>query len=271
MTDTAVETVETEATEAPVETGPKSTGDPTRDAIIASIVDLIQQANASVARIGSATTDLTKNIHEYLTDPNTSDEKIAAFQKWEEDLLAKYEAAKAQAYEHAKAQVEKNRTDSPVDVDAEKVTYKTLAGKAKTAISFYVDTLPGTSESDLEGIPALKTLRGGTASGGSGSKRPRVQRISVRNSPSENWTAVEKAGKNAKGEDVVTTNFTVLAQHLSKDGGAKVEPKDLQAAAFEAAGTDDLNSLEGKVFEFAYTVGEKNYFVQVQPKGESDD
>ena len=65
---------------------------------------------------------------------------------------------------------------------------------------------------------------------------------------------------------MTVTNFTVLSHALKSAFDTKVEVKDLQAAAFEAAGTDDLNTLDGKVIEFAYTVGETNVFVKVQPK-----
>ena len=270
MTETTVETteaVETEAVETPEVVERVSTGDPMRDAILDSIADLTEQANASAAKIGAATTDRTKIVHDILTDENTDDEKIRKFQTWKESVLAKLEEEESKAREYAATLV----PSSDLDVDAEKVTHKTLADKVKTAIKFYVTTLPGTSEEDLKGIPALKTLRGGTASSGQGGKRPRVQRISYRLNATDNWTEVSKQQKNAKGEEVTVTNFTVLASTLGSVCKAKVEVKDLQAAAFDAAGTDDLNSLDGKVFEFATTVGEQNVFVQVQPKSDSDE
>lgn len=260
------ETVETvEATETETVETVKSTGDPMRDAIIQSIVALTEESNAKVAEIAAHTTDVTKVVHDYLTDPNSTDEKITKFQAWKEALLAKLEEEESKAYEYAKEKVAAAQSDD-FDVEAAKKSQKELADKVKTAKKFYLTTLPGTSEDDLKGVPDLKTLRGGTAGGGTGSKRPRVNSISIREAGTENWTEVSKPGKNSKGEDVTVTNFTVLAQTLAKAGGAKVEPKDLQAAAFEAAGTDDLNSLEGKVFEFGYTVGEKNYEVKIQPK-----
>lgn len=264
-TTETVETVEATETETETVETVQSTGDPMRDAIIQSIVSLTEQANASVAEISAHTTDVTKVVHDYLTDENTTDEKIKKFQAWKEELLAKLEQEESKAYEYAKEKVAAAQDDS-FDVEAAKKSHKELAEKVKTARKFYLTTLPGTSEDDLKGVPDLKTLRGGTAGGGTGSKRPRVNSISIRQSESENWTEVSKQGKNAKGEEVTVTNFTVLAQELSKIGKTKVEPKDVQAAAFEAAGTDDLNSLDGKVFEFAYSAGEKNVFVKIQPK-----
>jgi hypothetical protein len=244
-----------------------ATVDPMRTMIVASITSLTDEANVVASRISAATTDKTKLVHDILTDEETTDEKIKAFQSWKEALLAKLEEEEAKAREHAATLLP---TGEETDVDKDKATYKELADKVKTARKFYLTTLPGATEDDLKDVPALKTLRGGTASSGGG-KRPRVQRISYRASTTENWTEVSKQAKNAKGEDVTVTNFTVLAQELHKVYKAKVEVKDLQAAAFDAAGTDDLNSLDGKVFEFATSVGDKTVFVQVQPKADTDE
>lgn len=270
MTETQTETVETET----VETEPQGivpTGDPVKDAIVASIVDTIEKANASAAKIGAATTDVSKLDNEAISDPNTTDEDLRKFQTWKEALLAKLEAETVKALAKAKANREATQ-GGEFDVEAEKVTHKALVAKAKQAREFYLNTLPGTSEDDLKGIPDVKNLRGGKSSGGSsGGKRPRIERASWKVSESDNWTAAEKDGKNAKGEDVTVTNFTVLAQALSSHFDTKVEPKDLHAAAFDAAGTDDLNTLNGRVFDFHYTNGDVSAFIQIQPKVKETD
>lgn len=238
-----------------------------REMIIASITDLTGQANEVAARIGAATTDRTKIVHDMLTDESTTDEKVKAFQTWKEQILAKLEEEEAKARDYVASKLPE-ADESNVETD--KASYKELADKVKTARKFYLSGgVPDAKEEDLADVPALKTLRGGTAGGGSGSKRPRLQRIAYRTSTEDNWTEVSKQAKNAKGEEVTVANFTVLAQALKPLG--KVEVKDLQAAAFETAGTDDLSTLDGKVFEFAITAGETNVFVQVQPKSDSDE
>ena len=266
---------QTETVEAPESTVPdapepetvQSTGDPVKDAIIASIVDTIEKANASAAKIGAATTDTSKLDNEAISDPDTTDESLRKFQQWKEALLQKLEVETQKALAHAASLREAATTGEAFDLDAEKATHKVLAAKAKQARQFYLETMPGTTEDDLKGVPSLKNLRGGTSGGtGTGGKRPRVERISWKVSESDNWSAVEKEGKNAKGEAVTVTNFTLLAQALSQHFETKVEPKDLHSAAFDAAGTDDLNTLNGRVFDFHYTDGKVSAFVQIQPK-----
>ncbi len=267
MSETQTETVEPTVPDAPEVETVQSTGDPVKDAIIASIVDTIEKANASAAKIGAATTDTSKLDNEAISDPDTTDESLRKFQQWKEALLAKLEEETQKALAHAASLREAATTGEAFDVDAEKVTHKTLAAKAKQARDFYLNTLPGTTEDDLKGVPALKNLRGGNSgSTGTGGKRPRVERISWKANDSDNWSAVEKEGKNAKGEPVTVTNFTLLAQTLSSHFETKVEPKDLHTAAFEAAGTDDLNTLNGRVFDFHYTNGPVSAFIQIQPK-----
>ena len=240
--------------------------------IVSSITDLTTQANELAGKISAATTDRTKLVHDYLNPEEgaePADDKIAQFIQMREQVLARLEDEENKAREYVTATYLGDIDESAVD--AQKAEYKELADKVKTSRKFFLTTIPGATEDDLKDVPALKTLRGGTASGGSGSKRPRLNRVAYRTSTSEPWTEVSKQTKNAKDEDVTVTNFTVLATELKAKFGTKVEVKDLQSNAFEAAGTDDLSSLEGKVFEFAVTVGEQNVFVQVQPKSDSDE
>lgn len=242
--------------------------DDMRTMIVSSITSLTEQANAEATRIASATTDRKALVHDILNADEPTDEKVKKFQEFKEQILARLEQEEEKAREYVSTTLLPAAEE--FDVDAAKSTYKELADKVKTARKFFLTTLPGATEDDLKDVPALKTLRGGTSSGGTGSKRPRVNRLAYRANSSDNWTEVSKSTEK-NGETVTVTNFTVLAQSLSKVYGSKVEVKDLQAAAFEAAGTDDLNSLDGKVFEFAVSVGDKSVFVQVQPKSESDD
>lgn len=239
-----------------------------KDMVVASLTELTEQANERATKIAAATTDRSKMVHDYLTADEPADETIAEFQKWEEEALAKIEEQRSKAADYVTSKYLAAVDESTVD--ALKEEYKTLADKAKTARKFYLNNVPGAEESDLEKVPALKTLRGGT-SGGGGGKRPRINAIEYRIGASGEWVDVSQQAKNAKGEDVTVTNFTVLAKALKSATDVKVEVKDLQAAAFEAAGTDDLSTLNGKVIEFAYTVGEHNVFLKVQPKDNSAD
>lgn len=236
--------------------------------VIQSLTDITTKANDAATKIAAATTDRTKMVHDYLTADEPADEKIREFQEWEEKALAQIEKAREAAAEHVTATY--LQTVDASAVDALKETYKTLADKAKTARKYFLNNIPDATEDDLKDVPALKTLRGGT-SGGGGGKRPRFNSISYRIGASGEWVEVSAQAKNAKGEDVTVTNMTVLAKALKEATGTKVEVKDLQAAAFDAAGTDDLSSLNGKVVEFAHSVGDKNVFVKAQPKSADDE
>lgn len=229
--------------------------------VVATLSDATNKANAVADKILAATTDRTKRVHELRTEENPQDEKIAAFQKWYEAANAKIEEQVAAIDEYIKSELLAEVPEG--DVNALREQYKELKTQVTSAVNF-AKTVPGFSEETLKEVPELKSLRGGTSGGGTGGKRPRVERISFSTSAEGPWTEVDKDGK---------TNFTLLAQRLSKESASKVEVKDLQAAAFDAAGTNDLSSLEGKVFTFAHSVGEKNYFVKVQPqvKGTEDE
>lgn len=232
--------------------------------VVATLTDATQKANKVAEEILAATTDRTKMVHEIRTAENSDDEKIAAFQKWYEAANAKIEEQVAAIDEYIKSEKLGASLDETA-LNAKREQYKELKTQVTSAVNF-AKTVPGFTEETLKEVPELKSLRGGTSGGGTGGKRPRVERISFSQNSEGPWTEVDKDGK---------TNFTLLAQRLSKDVGSKVEVKDLQAAAFEAAGTDDLSSLDGKVFTFAHSVGEgdkaKNYFVKVQPAVKSDE
>jgi hypothetical protein len=234
------------------------------DMVVATLTDATAKANKVADEILAATTDRTKMVHEIRTAEDTDDEKIKAFQQWYEAANAKIEEQVAAIDEYIKAEKLGTSLDEAA-LNAKREEYKGLKTQVTSAVNF-AKTVPGFTEETLKAVPELKSLRGGTSGGGTGGKRPRVERISFAASADGPWTEVDKDGK---------TNFTLLAQRLSKDSGTKVEVKDLQAAAFEAAGTDDLSSLEGKVFTFSHSVGTgdkaKNVFVKVQPAVKGDE
>jgi hypothetical protein len=221
-----------------------------------------EQANAIVQQITAATQDSGKLVHDVRTDESATDENVKAFQEWYEKANAAIEAKVAEINAYIKANL-LPESGANVDVDALKEEYKTLRQSIKTATAF-VATLPGYSADDFK-VPELKNLRGGTSgTTGSGGKRPRLESIWV------NGKLIEKVTQDKQGNDVHTSNFTLAAAEISKAAKSKVEVKDLQAAAFEAAGTDDLSTLAGTVFEFSFSAGEgenaQNFDVTVQPK-----
>lgn len=230
------------------------------DMVRQTIAKQTEQANGLVEKISAATSDTGKLVHEIRTDENVTDETVKAFQDWYDKANAAIEAKVAEIDAYIKANLLPSQNLSETDVEALKEQYRELKSGIKSAMGF-VATLPGYDPEKFD-VPELKNLRGGTSGGnsGEGGKRPRLAAIWV------NDTLIEKVTTNPKtGEDVHTSNFTLAAQAISKDSKSKVEVKDLQAAAFEAAKTDDLSTLAGTVFDFVYSSGEKNYKVKVQP------
>ena len=222
-----------------------------------------EQANALATRIAAATTDRSKALHDYMTDPESTDPDVKAFQEYEEKMLAALEEQREILVGKVEAKI---GTVSPEDVETLKTQYKGIVDQIKAARKFAA-TIPGYTDETFKDVPALKNLRGSTAGkGGSGGKRPRLVSVEFRASTKDEWTEAYTTREGKDGEDVRVSNFTVLAGALKDKFGTKVEVKELQTAAFEAAGTDDLNTLEGKTFEFATSVGDKTVFVKVTPK-----
>lgn len=237
-----------------------------KELILATIVTQTNEANTVQTQISAATTDRTKAVHEALNDPETTIPYVKEYQSWEEKALAKIEENRAKVAAQYEAEHLKTLTED--EVNALKETHKAKVAAVKAAVA-YAKLALGEQVTDEEfaALPSLKTARGKTAgSGGTGGKRPRVNAIAFRTDTSEPWTEASEQRESKDGETVTVTNFTVLAKALKDAYSTKVEVKDLQAAAFEAAGTDDLNTLDGKVIEFAYTVGETIVFIKVQPK-----
>lgn len=231
--------------------------------VTTALTQQTNSANELADKIGAATTDRSKAIHDALTADEPKDAKIKAFQEFLEKANAEIERQTKAAEEYVSAQIP---GADEATVTALKTEYKTLVEGIKAARKFAL-TIPGTTEESLKDVPTLKNLRGSTSGGGgTGGKRPRLVATEYRASTSDPWVEVSTERDGKDGSKVRVTNFTVLAAALSKAFGAKVEVKDLQATAFEAAGTDDLNTLEGKVIEFATTVGDKTVFVKVAPK-----
>jgi len=225
-----------------------------------------EQHNTLADEIGALTGDRTKLVHDRITDENTEDETIQTYQEWLDAAQAELEA-QATAIRAYVADKYLPAIDETA-VESKRTEMQSLAAQIKAARKF-ASTIPGFKDEDLAEVPPLKNLRGGTAGGGTGSKRPRFNRISYRIAGQDEWIAVETT-KDVKGESVIVTNLSLLAITLKDVFKHKVEVKDLQAAAFAEAGTDDLSTLGGTVLEFGFTVGETNIEVQAEPKAPTD-
>lgn len=214
----------------------------------------IEQANSIAARVAASKAGTGNLVHEIALELPTDDATITKTREWLDKVDVAREAKMAELYEYVKANAMPSG-DGEVDVEALTVEYKALKASISAGQSFVKVSVP---DADLSDLPELKSLRGGTVgkSGAAGdTKRPRIAAI---------WCDGEAiTAKNGKGEDV--SNLSVLATYLSKRHDTKVEVKDLQMHTFAAAGTDDLKTLDGKVFTFSVNVGDQSHTIKVQP------
>jgi hypothetical protein len=255
----------TEQTATETVTAPVTPSDPMVAMVQQTVSSQIEQANSLVRTINANTTDKGKLVHDIRTDESVSDETVKAFQDWFAKAEAEIERRVTAVDEYIKANL--LPATEEVDVDALKAQHKTLKDSIKAALTF-VQTVPGYKAEEFN-VPDLANLRGGTSAGtGTGGKRPRLNRIWV------NGDLIFKTVKDSKTqEDVDVSNFTLAAAAIGKLAKTKVEVKDLQQAAFGAAGTDDLSTLNGRVFEYNFEAGEGdnrvNVAVKVEPKNTS--
>lgn len=214
-------------------------------------VSLIEAANASAVKIKAATDDKGKAVEDLIE--SSDDEAVAKFRAWRDDIDAKREAAYTKVREDVKARLVPSGEN--VDVEAEKNTYKDAAAKAKEARKFFV--MMGGKEADL---PAIVGLRGSSSTGAqSGIKRPRLSSVTC------DGKTVQGEIKQGDGTIKITHTFTDLAKFLKSESGEKVSGSDLQALAFEAAGTEDLSSKAGQEVSFTTTLKDHTYTVVVTP------
>lgn len=227
---------------------PTTTGNSLADMVVSTIQTLTDKANSIVTKIMSSTADTKTLVHDIRNDPTVTDAEVKEFQEWLEKATAAILARQAKVDAHIVADLLPAKEE--IDVDALTTEYKGLRTdiKAATRLLSRVDGF----DADAYTPPDLKSLRGGTVSGGSGTgvKRPRVADIYV------NGKSVAKEVPNKDGSTRTVANFTFAAQAISKLSKSKVEVKDLQAAAFEAAKTDDFSTLNGQEFTFYFESGE---------------
>lgn len=245
-------------------TTPVSPANGLADVAKAALTQQVATANDLVRQITAATADTGNLVADIRTDESTADPTVKAFQEWLEKVQSAIENKTAEINEHIKANLMPSRED--VDVDALKTQYNELRKVIREGLG-WVKSIGG----DISDVPDLKSLRGGSSSaaGGNGPRRPRVNDILV------NGESIAQDVRNAKtGKVERKANFTFAAAAISKAADAKVEVSDLQSAAFEAAKTDDLKSLNGEPFSFNYNVGEgdkvKTFDVKVYPRSADD-
>jgi hypothetical protein len=138
---------------------------------------------------------------------------------------------------------------------AAEASFASMKEQGKYGINFLASTPIG------EGIRALmpeilKSRKGSSGVKGE-TKRPRMQSILVTDTEGNELVNLNDTSEKAVAEDKPT--FSALAKWLTKDSGVKSAEltKELQAAAFDKAGTKDLSTVT-KV-EFGKTLGDKHY------------
>lgn len=229
------------------------------------VESLIARANEaatavrSVQNQSSAVSDLLKE---------SDDERLVRFR----EQLEKLDATRAQWVNEAEA-IAKTLLpqDDTVNVEEKTNEYK----EAKAAAKALVDALKildpsGDSTKDL---PELVSLGRGGAAGVTGIKRPRVDRIRLRNAQDDAtaYAEVKHVKREDDGTEKVTVSFSVLAQQIKSQYGEKVDANTLREHAEGVAGEyDTWSSRNGEPFEFAVSVGDdenrKHLMVEVTPQ-----
>jgi hypothetical protein len=192
-----------------------------------------------------ATTDSDPEVQANSILENSTDKEFVDFREWYDKGIAALEAKRAEFFELAKTKV--TSSEDLRDPEVIKTEHAEIRKAVKDALSF-LTKVPG-YDAEKYPAPELPNLRGGTSKStkGQGGKRPRLASITVDG---------EEISKTVTKDNVDTkvVNFTLAAQHMSKVTKSKVEVSDLQKAAFESAGTDDLSTLGGLAVSFNYSV-----------------
>lgn len=215
------------------------------------LVEAIETANGLLVKIQAATGNQDDQIKAVIE--TSDDAKLVKYRESKreleeqiETLQAKLANGNASVKEYAKTLL----TDtSDLDVEAAK---KEAAAARKKATDIRKVLVQFASEEEVAaelerlGVPELKSVRGsGVKGSATGVKRPRISAATVDG---------ETVAKPDGGVD-----FSFLAKEL------KTNANDLKSAAFAAAGTDDLNSLEAGT-EVTFTVGDHTVVVTVSDK-----
>ena len=225
-------------------------------AVKAMVTEIVTKANAIAEEVKNSRVNVGKVVHEIRKDENTTDETVKAYQAWEAKANALFEKKRKEIDEYIKTNLVKSSEMSDEVFEQKKAEYSEHKKNYNNALKMAA-MLPGYDKDTFSDVPSLLTLSGGTsATTGTGPKRPRLASITVNGED----IFVEKDTDEGK---VRSATFTVAAAHISKDSGTKVAPSDLSAAAFEAAGTDDLSTVAS--VEFNYSSNGKEYAIVAFP------
>jgi len=230
------------------------------EAAKATLVTLIGENNGRANRIKSAG-NVAALIADVRDNSETTDENILKYRAFFEQANNAILDAQKKVEEYIREAGLVSTGD--VDVDAETAAWKAVAEQIKSARTLVKNLGGEDSLADLPEIVGIPGTRAG-GSGATGVRRPRFQEIKFSVAGSDEWTTVGET-KGEGDEAKFVTNLTMLAGILG-DKDHKVGSKDLQEALFAAAKTEDLSTLGGTPVEFAFTVGEKNYLVNVTPR-----
>ena len=226
--------------------------------ITATIAAKTEEANAIASEVAAATVNVNKQIRDLREDAETDDEKVQKWQAFVADLDAKREQA-TKAIDAYLAEKIGAASMSDEERDEKKSAFTALRDEIRAAEKLLA--MQGDEgKAAAESLPDLLNFSGRKSGSGGGSQgpRPRLAHATV------NGEDVWETRTNKDGDEEQFVTFTVLAQHISKDSGAKVGARDLQAAAFEEAGTNDLSTVTE--VDFGFSADGNNYRVVVFPR-----
>lgn len=219
------------------------------------VEDQVAKANAIAEEVQKSRVNVGKVVHEIRKDENTTDERVKAFQKNMEKASAQIEKWTKEIDEYIKTELVQTSSMTDEAYEAKKAEYAELKKGINAALKLAAN-LPGYVEGEtFKSVTPLQTLSGGTSGAATGTKRPRLASLTI---DGEEIFTVKKTDEG----DVKSYTFTAAAAHLSTKEH-KVNPSDLSAAAFAAAGTDDLSTVND--VEFVYSVGDKDFSFTVIP------
>lgn len=219
------------------------------------VKDQIDKANVIAERVQKSRVNVGKVVHEIRKDEGTTDEKVKAYQEKMDKAQAQIEKWTSEIDDYIKTNLVQASSMSDEEYEKVKAEYAELK-KGANAAQKLAANLPGYAPEVFADLPSLMTLSGGTSGSATGTKRPRLASLTINGD--EAYT--EKETDEGK---VKSFTFTHAADVISKESGVKVKPSDLSAAAFEAAGTDDLSTVND--VEFNYSAGEKEFALVVIP------
>lgn len=226
--------------------------------IVSTISEKIEAANAIATEVAAATVNVNKQVRDLREDPETEDEKVQQWQKFVADLDAKREQATKVIDAYLAEQIGA-ATMSDETRDEKKAEYMSLRDEVRAAEKLLA--MQGDEgQTAAENLPELLNFSGRKSGSGGGSQGPRPRLEAATVNGEDVWA--ERTNKDGEVEQFVT--FTVLAQYVSKDSGAKVGARDLQAAAFEEAGTNDLSTVNE--VDFGFSADGNNYRIVVYPR-----